>query len=203
MTPKNLQVFKSKFKGGVSTKGTFHGKLTSMKENLSPIFQSEEFQKALDRAVSEKLAQFVKEQERRAEKVSLIERIVRVEEALQNQGNLIMVLQREMDRRFEALNDRFEAMDKRFEALQREMDRRFEALQKEMDRRFEAMDARFEAMGARFEAIDTRFEAIDTRFEAMDSRFISLERRLSFLQWFMAGGFTFLSVLITIVNLLK
>jgi len=37
----------------------------------------------------------------------------------------------------------------------------------------------------------------------MDKRFESVEKRLLFLQWFMAGGFTLISVLITIINFLK
>ena len=92
----------------------------------------------------------MKEQEERASKVSLMERIVRVEEALLAQGKVIKALQREMDKRFEAV-------DKRFESLQREMDKRFD----------------------------------------------SLGRRFTFMQWPIAGGFSFLAILITIVNFLK
>ena len=61
--------------------------------------------------------------------------------------------------------------------------------------------ARFEAMEKRFEAVDKRFEAIDKRFEAIDKRFESLERRLTFMQWFMGIGFTFIALLITLLNL--
>ena len=46
---------------------------------------------------------------------------------------------REMDKRFEAV-------DQRLETLAREMDQRFEALMREMDKRFEAVDQRFDAL---------------------------------------------------------
>jgi len=135
----------------------------------------EELIRIIKPLIAEQLSAFIREHELKAKEISLIERIIRVEEELKAQREIIASLQREM-------NARFEAMDKRFEALQREMDKRFEALQREMDK---------------------RFEAVDKRFEAMDKRFESLEKRLSFLQWLMAGGFTFVSILITIINFLK
>ena len=76
----------------------------------------------------------------------LTERIVRVEEAIQNLG-LIM-------------EKRFEAVDKRFEDLIHQMDKRFEAV----DRRFESVDKRFEDMNKRFEDMNKRFDAIGRRF---------------------------------------
>ena len=70
----------------------------------------------------------------------LLERMVRVEEALLHQGKM-------MEQRFEAMDKRFEAIDKRFEAI----DKRFEDMHRYMDKRFEAMDKRFEAVDKRFE----------------------------------------------------
>ena len=58
----------------------------------------------------------------------LLERMVRVEEALLYQGKI--------------MEQRFEAIDKRFEDMYRYMDKRFEAV----DKRFEAVDKRFEDM---------------------------------------------------------
>ena len=58
----------------------------------------------------------------------LLERIVRVEEALLYQGKM-------MEQRFEAMDKRFEAIDKRFEDMYRYMDKHFEAV----DKRFEDM----------------------------------------------------------------
>ena len=126
-----------------------------MEERIS----KEELIKVIKPLIAEQLSEFIREYELKAKEISLIERIIRVEEELKAQREIIASLQREM-------NARFEAMDKRFEALQREMDKRFEALQREMDKRFEA--------------VDKRFEAVEKRFEAMDKRFESLEKRLSF-----------------------
>ena len=138
----------------------------------------------------------------------LLERMVRVEEELKSQREL-------MDERFSAMEGRFVSMDKRFEDLISYMDKRFEAV----DKRFEAvdkrlenliglMDKRFEAVGKRFEDligqtdkrfedlighIDKRFEAMDgrfedlightdKRFEAMDGRFVSMDNRFNDVQ---------------------
>ena len=73
------------------------------------------------------------------------------------------------------------------------------------------MNARFEAMEKRFETIERanqeRFEAIERanqqRFEAIEKRFEAMEKRFSFLQWFMGIGFTFLALLITLLNFLR
>ena len=63
----------------------------------------------------------------------LLERMVRVEEELKAQREL-------MDERFGFIERRFEAVDKRFEAV----DKRFEDLIENMNKRFEAVDKRFE-----------------------------------------------------------
>ncbi len=110
-------------------------------------------QEVLRDILPKELEQFVKKQEERAGHASLMERMVRVEEALLSQGKVLESLQREMDKRFESVDKRFEALDKRFEALQREMDKRFEALQREMDKRFESMEKRFETMDKRFNTV--------------------------------------------------
>ena len=110
--------------------------------------------------------------------VELRERMVRVEEELKYQRELIREGFGLMDKRFEAVDKRFEAMDRRFEELREDMNRRFEA----MDRRFEVMDKRFEElredMDKRFEAMDKRFEELredmNKRFEAVDRRFEAL-----------------------------
>ncbi|MFN3396702.1 MAG: hypothetical protein ACK4Z9_07935 [Thermodesulfovibrionales bacterium] len=74
------------------------------------------------------IEEFVRKNEERAKELSLIERIIRVEEELKSL--------REIE------SARFEATEKRFEALQREMNARFEA----MDKRFEAIEKRFSFM---------------------------------------------------------
>ncbi len=122
------------------------------------------FREKVDEILAQRLVAFVKENEQRARELSLMERIVRVEEELRALKEIQIV-------HFNAAEKRFEAMEKRFEALQREMVARFEAVNKH----FEAMDKRFEAMEKRFEAMDKRFEAMYKRFEAMDKRFSQLQ----------------------------
>ena len=66
--------------------------------------------------------------------IELRERILRVEEELKHQRELIKTILEQMDKRFDAVDKRFEAVDKRFETLQHEMNKRFEALTKRIDR---------------------------------------------------------------------
>ena len=137
--------------------------------------------------IREELERFVLTNEQRAKELSLMERVIKVEEELK--------ALREIE------SARFEAMEKRFETLQREMNARFEAMEKRfetMEKRFEAIDKRFEAlqreMNARFEAMEKRFEAIDKRFESlqreMNARFEAIEKKFTFLQWFVGIGFS-------------
>ena len=76
-------------------------------------------------------------------RLDLIERIVRVEEAIKNQNVL-------MEQRFEMMERRFEAIDKRFEDLIHQIDKRFEEIIGQMDKRFselrEDMNRRFATM---------------------------------------------------------
>jgi hypothetical protein len=110
------------------------------------------------------LEEYYKQKEKELYEVSLIERIVRVEEELKNLRKEMEYLRKEMDYRFEA--------------LLREMNARFEAIIKEMNTRFE------------------------TQKRESDARFEALEKRFNFLQWTMMLGFTFLSILITILSFL-
>ena len=78
--------------------------------------------------------------------IELRERMVRVEEALKHQGELIQQLIQQMDKRFEQVDLRFEMIEKRFEQVDKrfeQVDKRFEEFQRQMDRRFEQMDQRF------------------------------------------------------------
>lgn len=76
--------------------------------------------------------------------IELHERIVRVEEELKHQRELMRQGFELMDKRFEELR---EDMNRRFEAV----DKRFEGLREDMNRRFEAMDKRFEAIARRID----------------------------------------------------
>ncbi len=63
--------------------------------------------------------------------IELRERMVRVEEELKNQRELML-------RSFELMEKRFEQIDKRFEDMQKYMDKRFE----QVDRRFDEVNKR-------------------------------------------------------------
>ena len=66
--------------------------------------------------------------------IGLHERIIRVEEELGHQRDLIQQVLEQMDKRFEQMDKRFEQMDKRFEAMQQQMDKRFDEINRRMDR---------------------------------------------------------------------
>ena len=71
--------------------------------------------------------------------IELRERMVRVEEELKHQREL-------MRQGFELMDRRFEAADKQQQALREDMNKRFEAVQQQMDKRFEDMNKRFDEM---------------------------------------------------------
>ena len=83
--------------------------------------------------------------------IELRERMIRVEEELKHQRELMQQGFAMMDKRFEAMQHQ---MDKRFDAV----DKRFEEMQQQMDKHFEAVDKRFEAMDKRFEEITSRLD---------------------------------------------
>ena len=70
----------------------------------------------------------------------------------------------------------------------------------------DAMRAGFRVMEERFAAVDKRFEAVDKRFEAVDKRFDDLigqmNSRFTMMFIFMSGGFTILTVLLTLYRFL-
>ncbi len=59
-------------------------------------------------------------------------RLVKIEEELKHQRELIQQVIHTMDKRFESVDKRFESVDKRFESV----DKRFEDMQHYMDKRF-------------------------------------------------------------------
>ena len=83
--------------------------------------------------------------------LQLNERIVRVEEELRHQRELMKQGFADMGRRFEEAqansDSRFADMDKRFEELREDMNKRFE----QVDKRFEQIDKRFEQSDKRFD----------------------------------------------------
>ena len=105
---------------------------------------------------------------------ALLERMVRVEEEIRAQREL-------MDECFGSMEQRFEAVDRRFEELIRHTDKRFDAV----DKRFEASDKRFEDLIAH---TDKRFETVDKRFNT--------------LTWMIGVGFVVVTSLTTVFALL-
>ena len=131
-------------------------------------------------------------------KIDIYERIVRVEEELKHQRELI--------------HEVLKMMDKRFEEMRSDMDRRFD----QVDKRFEQVDKRFEQIDKRFEQVDKRFEDtrtdMNTRFEEMrtdmnarfeemridmNARFEQVDKRFNMMMWFMGIGFTLITTIIT------
>ena len=108
----------------------------------------------------------------------LLERMVRVEEELRAQREL-------MDERFGFMERRFEAIDQRFADLMRHIDQRFEASDKRFAERFEASDKRFADL---MRHIDQRFDAVDKRFNT--------------LTWMIGLGFVVITSLTTVFALL-
>ena len=103
---------------------------------------AEDLEPIVEPLVKELIEKFVQENELRVRELSLMERVVRVEEELKNLGKMLMVMEDANQKRFEAME---KANQQRFEAI----NERFEALQREMNVRFEAMDKRFESLGKR------------------------------------------------------
>ena len=115
--------------------------------------------------------------------IELRERMVRVEEALKHQGELIQQLIQQMDKRFEQVDLRFEMIEKRFE---------------QVDKRFEQVDKRFEEFQRQ---MDRRFEQVDKRFEQMDQRFVELQRRMDrFMFWSLGMTLTVGGIVIAVLK---
>jgi len=72
--------------------------------------------------------------------IELRERMVRVEEELKHQRELIKTLIEQMDKRFDGVDKRFDGVDKRLDGV----DKRFESMQKQMDDRFDALTRRID-----------------------------------------------------------
>jgi len=106
--------------------------------------------------------------------IELRERMVRVEEELKNQREL--------------MKQGFDLMDKRFQEMRTDMLNRFE----QVDKRFEQMDKRFETTQA---SMDKRFEQIDKRFEDLTKR---IDR---FMIWSFGLSVTMAGIIIGVLKL--
>ena len=108
------------------------------------------------------------------------ERIVRVEEELRHQREL-------MQRGFDLMEKRFDLMEKRFE----QVDKRFVAIQEDMNKRFEQADKR---------SVEMR-EGIEKR---SDARFEALTRRIDrFMIWSFSITIASAGTIITVLKLWK
>ena len=68
-----------------------------------------------------------------------------------------------------------------------------------MEEGFKRMDERFEAVDKRFEANDKKFESLEKQ---MDQRFEMMDKRFNRSNFFLAFGFTVITVLITLYQFL-
>ena len=128
----------------------------------------------------------------------LQERIIRVEDELKAQREVMVTRFDAVDQRFEDMNQRFEDMNQRFE----DTNKRFE----DMNRQFEAANKRFEDTNKRFEDTNQRFEDTNKRFEDMNRRFEAqqavMDRHFRFHQWTVTGGVLLLTTLMTLYRFL-
>ncbi|MDO8941204.1 MAG: hypothetical protein Q7U98_18780 [Methylicorpusculum sp.] len=91
------------------------------------------------------------------------ERIVRVEEELKHQRELML-------QGFENSNKRFEEVNKHFDETRSDVNKRFEEMRADMNKRFEQVDRRFEQVDKRFEQMDKRFEQIEKHLTIITQR---------------------------------
>ena len=103
----------------------------------------------------------------------LMERMVRVEEELKAQRELLLA--------------HMEASARRFE---------------DIDRRFEDTNKRFDDVNKRFDDVSKRFDDVNKRFEDVNRRFDDNNRRHSTTQWFVGAGFLVVTTLISLYQFL-
>jgi len=99
-----------------------NGQLTinQIKEELIPIIQA-----VVTQEVKTNIEEFLRQSEIKAKELSLIERVIRVEEELKALKEIEKARFETMETRFAAMETRFAAIDTRFEA----MEKRFTSLQ--------------------------------------------------------------------------
>ena len=99
--------------------------------------------------------------------IELTERMIRVEEELKTQRELMKQGFEQIDKRFEQIDKRFEQVEKRFE----QVDTRFGLMQNSMDNRFElmqnSMDNRFEVMQG---SMDRGFDKVNAQIKDLSGK---------------------------------
>ena len=103
----------------------------------------------------------------------LMERMVRVEEELKAQRELLLA--------------HVEASERRFE---------------DIDRRFEDINRRCDDVNNRFEAVNKRFDDVNKRFEDLNRRFDDNSKRHTATQWFVGAGFLVVTTLLSLFQFL-
>jgi chromosome segregation ATPase len=130
--------------------------------------------------LTEWLPEHVSTQPEFAYPIELIERMIRVEEELKNQREL--------------MKQGFEQTDKRIELLQINMDKRFE----QVDKRFEQMQHN---MDKRFDQVDKRFEQTDKNFNEVNSSIKSLQTKMfQFMIWSFGFTATVAGIIIAVIK---
>ncbi|MFQ6043695.1 MAG: hypothetical protein ACE5PV_22810 [Candidatus Poribacteria bacterium] len=139
-------------------------------------------EKILEEKLGDYFSRYLAGQEREYERIGVIERLIRLEEELKAQREVMVARFEAVDKRFESVNQHFEAMDKRFESV---------------NQRFEAMDKRFEDL---IHYTSQRFEDL---IRYMDHRFEEVGRRFTLLTWLISSLFGALALLITVFKFVK
>ena len=103
----------------------------------------------------------------------LMERMIRVEEELKSQRELLLTHVQVSERRFDDVNRRFEDVNKRFEDV-----------------------------NERFDDVNKRFDDVNKRFDDVGKRFDDNSRRHTATQWAVGVGFVVLTTLITLYQFL-
>ncbi|MDH7552244.1 MAG: hypothetical protein QHH74_01165 [Spirochaetota bacterium] len=87
--------------------------IAQLKEELIPLIKT-----VVQDEVKSNIEDFMRQSELRAKELSLIERIIRVEEEIKALKEIEKARFEAMETRFEAMETRFEAIEKRFSSLQ-------------------------------------------------------------------------------------
>jgi chaperonin cofactor prefoldin len=124
----------------------------------------------------------------------LMERMVRVEEELKSQRELLLTHVRASDRRFEDVNRRFDDVNERFEDVNKRFD--------DVNERFEDVNKRFDDVNERFEDVNKRFDDVSKRFDDVNRRFDDNSKRHTATQWTVGVGFVVLTTLVTLYQFL-
>ena len=97
-----------------------------------------------------------------------------MEELLKQVITELQGFRKEVNERFDGVDEKFAQVDDRFT----QVDKRFDV----MDVKFTQVDKRFDVMDVRFEQIDERFDSVDKHFDGVDQRFDGVDQRLDQLE---------------------